>query len=120
MIQLLVGWVKDFFTPSVEQKFHLVETVTPAQIIQLETVTPSRRGYNFEHDELKRLMTRLEGFETVRFTDASGNEMTPESIATRFGKDGGIDCAIHIITQTERGARNVATRIRNIIVAGDY
>jgi hypothetical protein len=120
MIQLVVGWVKDFFTPSRVQKFHLVETVTPAQIIPLETVTPSRRGYNFEHDELKRLMIRLEGFETVRFTDASGNEMTIESIDTRFGKDGGIDCVIHIITQTERGAKNVATRIRNIIVAGDY
>jgi len=43
-----------------------------------------------------------------------------ESIDKRFGKDGGIDCVIHIITETERGAKNVATRIRNIIKNGDY
>jgi predicted nucleotidyltransferase len=65
-------------------------------------------------------MIRLDGFESVRFTDAYGGEMNPESIEERFGRDGGIDCVIHIITQTERGAKNVATRIRNIIVSGDY
>lgn len=77
-------------------------------------------GYHFEHDELERLMNRLKGFETVEFTDVYGTPLTPESIKKRFGKDGGIDCVIHIIAQTERGANNVATRIRNIIIKGDY
>lgn len=109
MIQLVVGWVKDFFNPSKVQEFKPVEKVTP-----------SRMGYYFEHDELKRLMKRLKNFETVEFTDASGTSLTPESIDKRFGKDGGIDCIIRIVAPTEKGASNVAGRIRNILVNGDY
>ncbi|WP_416666788.1 hypothetical protein [Egbenema bharatensis] len=109
MIQLVVGWVRDFFD------FSKVEEFKP-----VETVTPSRMGYYFEHDELKRLMTRLKRFETVDFTDVYGTTLTAESIDKRFGKDGGIDCVIHIVAPTERGAKNVATRIRNILVKGDY
>lgn len=109
VIQLVVGWIKEFFNP---QK---VEDFKPVQ-----TVTPSRMGYYFEHNELQRLMMRLERFDTVEFTDVYGTCLTPESINARFGKDGGIDCVIHIVAPTERGARNVAARIRNIIVRGDY
>lgn len=109
MIKLVVGWVKDFFNFSKVAHFKPVTTVTP-----------SRMGYYFEHDELKRLMKRLKNFETVEFTDASGTPLTAESIDKRFGKDGGIDCIIHIIAPTERGANNVAGRIRNILVSGDY
>lgn len=109
MIQFVVGWVKDFLN------FPKVEQFQP-----VETVTPSRRGYNFEHDELKRIMVRLKNFETVRFTDVYDISLTPDSIDKRFGKDGGIDCVIHIIAPTERGAKNVASRLRNIIVNGDY
>lgn len=109
MIQLVVGWVRDFFD------FSKVEEFKP-----VETVTPSLMGYYFEHAELKGLMTRLKGFETVNFTDVYGTTLTAESIDKRFGKDGGIDCVIHIVAPTERGAKNVATRIRNILVNGDY
>ncbi|MEY3868566.1 MAG: hypothetical protein RLZZ338_2457 [Cyanobacteriota bacterium] len=109
MIQLVVGWVKDFLNFSKVKEFK-----------QVEKVTPSRLGYAFEHDELKRLMNRLKNFETVQFTDASGTPLTPESISQRFGKDGGIDCIIHVIAPTERGANNVAGRIRNILKSGDY
>ena len=109
MIQMVVGWVKDFLN------FSKVEQFKP-----VETVTPSQKGYNFEHDELKRLMKRLKNFETVEFTDVLGTPLTPESIDKRFGKDGGIDCIIHIVARTERGADNVTGRIRNILVNGDY
>ena len=109
MIQLVVGWVKNFLNFSKVKEFTLVETVTP-----------SRMGYHFEHEELKRLMTRLKRFETVEFTDAYGTPLTSESIDKRFGKDGGIDCIIHIVARTERGANNVVTRIRNILIKGDY
>lgn len=109
MVQLVVGWVRDFFN------FSKVEQFEP-----VETISPSRMGYHFEHEELKRLMKRLKGFESVEFTDVYGTPLTVESIDKRFGKDGGIDCVIHIITETERGAKNVATRIRNIIVNGNY
>ncbi len=110
MIQLVVGWVKDFAS-----NFSKV-----SQFRQKEKITPSKMGYEFEHDELKRLMQRLKRFETVEFTDASGSPLTPEIIEDRYGADGGIDCIIHIVAPTERGASNVATRIRNIIIHGDY
>ena len=109
MIQLVVGWVKNLFQPSKVIEFQPVSTITPAL-----------QGYYFEHEELKRLMRRLKGFETVSFTDAYGSTLTPEIIEQRFGRDGGIDCVIHIVTETERGASNVATRIRNILINQDY
>lgn len=109
MIQFVVGWVKDFFDRSKIRVFNPVETVTASQI-----------GYHFEHHELRRLMVRLKRFETVEFTDVYGAALTLEGIAERFGKDGGIDCVIHIVAPTDRGAKNVAARIRNIIIRGDY
>lgn len=110
MVQLVVGWVQDFFN-----NFSNVREFEP-----VETITPSQRGYYFEHDELKRLMERLQNFTTVEFTDAYGTPLTPESIDQRFGRDGGIDCVINIVAPTEQGAKNVATRIRNILINGDY
>lgn len=110
MIQMIVGWVRDFFNNS----SNVVE------FREIEKITPSKMGYKFEHEELKRLMKRLKRFETVEFTDAYGSPLTPEIIENRFGSDGGIDCILHIVAPTEKGASNVATRIRNIIVKGDY
>lgn len=109
MIELVVGWIQDFFNFSNVREFKPVEKVTP-----------SKMGYYFEHDELKRLMKRLKRFKTVEFTDANGTPLTLESIDKPFGKDGGIDCVINIVAPTEGGANNVATRIRNIIINGDY
>lgn len=109
MIELVVGWVKDFINFDNVINFRKKDKITPSQM-----------GYRFEHEELKRLMYRLRGFETVEFTDAYGSPLSPEAIEKRFGKDGGIDCIIHIIAPTERGASNVATRIRNIMIHGDY
>lgn len=114
MIQLVIGWVENILNFSTPGRFKPVEEIAASQL------TPSQRGYHFEHKELKRLMQRLKGFGTVEFTDVGGTSLTPESIDARFGKDGGIDCVIRIIAPTEAGAKNVATRIRNIIVNGDY
>lgn len=107
MIQLVVGWMQRTF-------FKKVEHITPSEL------TPSQKGYHFEHEELKRLMYRLRRFETVDFRDASGMPLSPETIDRRFGRDGGIDCVIRIVAPTEAGARNVAGRIRNILINGDY
>ncbi|MEH2418746.1 hypothetical protein [Nostoc sp.] len=102
MIELVVGWFQQtFFKP-------------------VEKITPSKEGYKFEHDELKRLMKRLRNFETVEFRDLSGSLLSPQTIDQRFGLDGGIDCVIRIVAPTEAGARNVAGRIRNILINGNY
>lgn len=107
MIQLVVGWFQQRF-------FRPVDKITPVQM------TPSQKGFQFEHEELKRLMYRLRNFETVEFMDLSEAPLTPETIDRRFGRDGGIDCVIRIVAPTEAGARNVAGRIRNILLNGDY
>lgn len=112
MIDLVVGWISKNVANLL--KFKPAETITPAKI------TPSQKGYKFEHDELKRLMKRLQNFETVEFTDVKGTPLTPDTIDRRFGSDGGIDCVIRIVAPTEQGAKNVATRIRNILINGDY
>lgn len=120
MIQLVVGWVRDFFNSSSVSPSAPSKTLYHANFESVDTVTPSQEGYIFEHDEIQRLMERLKRFETVEFTDAYGVVMTPESINERSGRDGGIDCVIHVVAPTERGATNVATRIRNIFATGDY
>jgi hypothetical protein len=123
VIQLVVGWVRDFFNSSPVSP---IETSTPSTTVYhanfepVDTVTLSQEGYIFEHNQIQRLMDRLKRFETVEFTDAQGVIITPDSIDKRYGKDGGIDCVIHIVARTERGAANVATRIRNIMITGDY
>lgn len=111
MIQLVVGWFMDLI-----DKPH--NKVTKFE--EKEKITPSQMGYRFEHEELKRLMKRLKGFETVEFNDAYGNPLSLGIIDKRYGSDGGIDCIIRIIAPTERGASNVATRIRNILIDEDY
>jgi hypothetical protein len=103
MIQLAIGWFQQTFFK------------------QVEKITPQKEGYYFEHDELKRLMYRLRNYEViVEFRDLSGALLTPEIIDQRFGRDGGIDCVIRIVAPTDAGARNVAGRIRNILIRGDY
>ncbi|PHM07624.1 hypothetical protein [Nostoc sp. 'Peltigera malacea cyanobiont' DB3992] len=112
MIQLVVGLlaeVEKFFG------FSKVKEFTP-----VETLTPSKMGYYFEHEELKRLMDRLGNFTTVQFTDVRGNPLSKDSIDRRFGKDGGIDCVIHIVANSEHGCKVVAGKIRNILINGDY
>jgi len=87
---------------------------------QSEVLSPSQLGYQFEHDELKRLLRRFSGFASVEITDAYGYELTEEIIEQRFGSDGGVDCVIHVSAMNERGLSWIITRVRNIIKNGDY
>lgn len=106
----VTGWLSD-------RGFITVEEIKPKK---LTPMTPSKRGYEFEHDEIKRLMRRLKNFQTVDFTDAEGNILTESIIDKRYGKDGGIDCVIRIVAPTEHGAHIAAGKLRKIIIEGDY
>ncbi len=86
----------------------------------VDEITPSQRGYQFEHEEIKRLMFRIKGFATVTITDVYDAPLSLDSIDQRQGPDGGIDYVIHITASTERSARQVASRVRNILLRGDY
>lgn len=87
---------------------------------QVDEVTLSEEGYNFEHNHLKRLIRRLEEWDTVEITDAHGAPLTPEIVEDRFGPDGGVDCVIRIAAPTEHGAKVVRGRIREILKKQDY
>lgn len=118
MLTLITGWLQQVgnligFPKSIGYK-------TSEQFIEVDRISSSAFGYKTEHDEIKRLMKRLSRFETVEFTDAKGDPMDITTVDQRYGKDGGIDCVIRIVAPTERGASNVAARIRNIIIKGDY
>ncbi|MBM0740372.1 hypothetical protein JOY44_01860 [Phormidium sp. CLA17] len=118
MLTLITGWLRELgsvvgFSSSTNYK-------SSNQFVEVDRISPSKFGYKTEHDEIKRLMTRLSGFETVEFTDTNGNPMNITTVDQRYGRDGGIDCVIRIVAPTERGASNVAGRIRNIIIKGNY
>lgn len=107
VMSVIVGWCQNVLNDTDE-----VEVV--------DEISLSQQGYQFEHEEMKRMMERFKGFATVKFTDVKGYPLSPERIDRRYGPDGGIDCIIHITAPTERGARQIASRVRNIIIQGDY
>lgn len=107
VMSVVVGWYHN-----------LLKDTDAVEVV--DEITLSQQGYAFEHEELKRLMDRLKGFATVKITDVYNAPLSPESIDQRRGPDGGIDCVIHIIAPTERGARQIASRVRNILLRGDY
>lgn len=85
-----------------------------------ELHSKSQLGYEFEHDELIRIMKRFKGYSSVTFTDARGQELTPKDIATRFGPDGGIDAFIEIEARTGGAAKRIETMVMTIIINTDY
>lgn len=103
MFKAIVGWINNFFN-----------------FVEVEQVSSSETGYKFEHDEIKRIIKRLKNFDTVQITDAYGSPLTSDIIDKRYGADGGIDCVIKIIAPTEKGAKIVAGKIRNILISRDY
>ncbi len=108
VMSVIVGWCQNVLNDTDE-----VEVV--------DEISLSQQGYQFEHEEMKRMMERFKGFATVKFTDVKGYPLSPERIDRRsMGVMGGIDCIIHITAPTERGARQIASRVRNIIIQGDY
>lgn len=118
MLTLITGWLRELgnlvsFPSSNNYK-------SSKQFVEVDRISSSKFGYKTEHDEIKRLMKRLSRFETVEFTNTTGDPMDINTVDQRYGKDGGIDCVIRIVAPTERGASNVAARIRNIIIKGDY
>ncbi|MFA5901951.1 MAG: hypothetical protein WC829_22880, partial [Hyphomicrobium sp.] len=81
--------------------------------------TPRDRGIRFHRDEFSRLFEAVDGWPTVEFITSHGLPVDSVDDLPR-GADGGIDVVVRIITPTERGARIVAGRIRNMIVNQTY
>ncbi|MCY7391905.1 MAG: hypothetical protein LH647_10590, partial [Leptolyngbyaceae cyanobacterium CAN_BIN12] len=70
MLTLITGWLRDIG--------NLVDFPSPinrnvsTQFVEVDRITASEFGYQTEHNEIKRLTTRLSRFETVEFTDTYG------------------------------------------------
>ena len=109
MLHIVVGWVRNLFRSSD------VEVVDEIYV----PVTRSQLGYRFQRDHFEQLFNGISDWPSIEFLDAYGDPITSlEDISE--GPDGGIDAIIRITTSTERGARNVAARIRNKIVNRNY
>lgn len=109
MLQIAVGWVRDLFGSSE------VEIVDEIDV----RVTRSQCGYRFQRQHFEQLFNGISEWPSIEFLDAYGTPITSLEYVNE-GPDGGIDAIIRITTRTERGARNVATRIRNKIVDRNY
>jgi hypothetical protein len=107
MLDIVVGWIKDLFTSS------------DVEVAEVIPVTRAQLGYRFQRYHFEQLFNGISDWSSIEFFDAYGEPITSlEDISE--GPDGGIDAVVRITTRTERGAKNVATRIRNKIVNRSY
>ena len=109
MLHIVVGWVKDLFASS---------DVTVVDDISVP-LTATQQGYRFQRVHFEKIFSRISDWPSIEFLDAYGDPITSLEDVTE-GPDGGIDAVIRITTRTERGAKNVAARIRNKIVSRNY
>jgi hypothetical protein len=109
MLHIVVGWVKDLLRSSDIQVVDAVDV----------PVTKSQLGFRFQRHYFEQLFNGIGDWPSIEFLDAYGDPITSLSDLSE-GPDGGIDAVIRITTRTERGAKNVATRIRNKIIRGRY
>lgn len=81
--------------------------------------TPQQLGIRFQRREFRKLLNAVGHWQSIEFLTANGARIETMDDVPR-GADGGIDVVIRIVTDTERGARAIGTRIRNMIVRQSY
>lgn len=89
------------------------------EVVEDISVTRSQLGYRFQKYHFEQIFTGISDWPSIEFLDAYGDPITSIDDISE-GPDGGIDAIIRITTRTDRGARNVATRIRKTIVSRNY
>ena len=109
MLHIVVGWVRELFGSSD------VEVVDAINV----PLTRSQLGYKFQRDHFEQLFRGVSDWPSIEFLDAYGVPITSLEDVSE-GPDGGIDAILRVTTRTERGAKNVATRIRNKIIHRRY
>jgi hypothetical protein len=81
--------------------------------------TRSQMGVRFQREEFQKLLDTIGHWKSIEFFTMGGDPVESVDDLPK-GKDGGIDAIIRITTATEHGAKNVAGRIRNILVRQAY
>ena len=117
MLSFIVDWIgRSWGVPeTVDVEAH----DTFSDVAVRSGLTRSEMGIRFQKDEFGRLFRAIGHWESIEIMTAYGSIV--ESVEdVPAGADGGIDAVIRITTATERGASNVAARIRKMITQQSY
>jgi len=79
-----------------------------------EKSTPAK-GYEFQFALARKILERLRRFSSVTTKDGNGNVLSLDNFAKR-GRDGGIDLVIEIETQTDRACKQIAGKVKKILL----
>ena len=117
MLSFIVDWIG--------RSWGTVETVeveahdTFSDVAESAGLTRSEMGIRFQRDEFGRLLEAIGHWKSIEIMTAYGSIVeTVDDVPA--GADGGIDAVIRITTVSERGARNVASRIRKMVTQQTY
>jgi hypothetical protein len=108
VIQIVVSWARSLFEREVEVVDEICVQATQSQL-----------GFRFQRVQFEQLFIGTKDWPSMEFLDAWGDPITSLEDVTE-GPDGGIDAIIRITTRTEKGAKIVATRIRNMVITRKY
>ena len=117
MLSFIIDWIGRSWgtAETVEVEAH----DTFSDVAEDAGLTRSQMGIRFQKDEFGRLFQAIGHWESIEIMTAYGSIVeSVEDIPP--GADGGIDAVIRITTATERGAKNVASRIRKMITQQSY
>ena len=73
-----------------------------------------------EIEVIERLIDRFEGFAGVEIEDGDGNPLSIGELPDPNAPDGGMDCVIVIYPDSYKNPQKMVTRVKNIIIDGDY
>ncbi len=126
MLRFVVDWLSGADSlpaievgPPIARDASAILLFRQAQEARCRAPGPRERGIRFHHDEFERLFQRVERWSSVEFLTAAGLPVECVDDLPRSA-DGGVDVIVRITTPTERGAKLVAGRIRNMLVKQQY
>ena len=117
MLSFIVDWIGR--SRSAVETIEVEAHDTFNEIAESAGLTRSEMGIRFQREEFGRLLRSIGHWESIQIMTAYGS-IVESTEDLPVGADGGIDAVIRITTASERGARNVASRIRNMITQQSY
>jgi hypothetical protein len=125
MLRFVVGWLAGAHPSAIRVELPVARDASAIleflrrQEALAKAPTPRELGIRFHRDEFTRLFEAAESWPTVEFITSRGLPIESVDDLPR-GADGGIDVIVRIVAPTERGARNIAGRLRNMLVQQAY
>ncbi|WP_145144404.1 hypothetical protein [Roseomonas gilardii] len=117
MLSFIVDWIGRSWGAA--ETVEVESTDTFSNVAESAGLTRSEMGIRFQRHEFGRLLKAIGHWESIEIMTAYGSIVdTIDDVPA--GADGGIDAVIRITTASERGAKNVAARIRKMITHQSY